>query len=119
MTKLLEEAIAALTKLPESEQDGIATLILEEIASEKRVQEASDKSQSQLGQQAEEASDEFRQDDAKTVAREKKPSGSAVKPFWQKIKEIGAKVPREEWEKLPKDFARNFESYMYAVPTEE
>ena len=83
MTKLLEEAIAALTKLPESEQDSIATLILEEIAPEKRSPEAFEK------------------------------------PFWQKIKEIGAKVPPEEWEKLPKDFARNFESYMYGVPTEE
>ena len=119
MTKLLEEAIAALTQLPESEQDGIATLILEEIASEKRGQETSDKSQSQLGQQAEEVLEEFLQDDVKATASEKKPSEPAVKPFWQKIKEIGAKVPREEWEKLPKDFARNFESYMYGVPTEE
>ena len=46
-------------------------------------------------------------------------TSGAAKPFWQKIQEIGAKVPREEWEKLPKDFARNFESYMYGVPTEE
>ncbi|NET45333.1 hypothetical protein [Okeania sp. SIO2B3] len=76
MTKLLEEAIAALTKLRESEQDGIATLILEEIASKKRVQEASDKSQLQLGQQAEEALEEFLQDDAKTPASEKKPFGT-------------------------------------------
>jgi type I restriction enzyme S subunit len=99
MTKLLEEAIAALSQLPESEQDGIATLILEGITSEK--QQPFDKSQSQ--------------DDA----REKDPYVPAAKPFWQKIKEIGAKVPQEEWEKLPTDFARNFESYMYGVPAEE
>ncbi|NEQ41929.1 MAG: hypothetical protein F6K40_39415 [Okeania sp. SIO3I5] len=61
MTKLLEEAIAALAKLPESEQDGIASLILEEIASEKKWQEAFDKSQPQLEQLAEEALEEFRQ----------------------------------------------------------
>jgi len=96
MTKLLEEAIAALTKLPESEQDGIANLILEEIAPEKRSQETLE---------------EVSQGEVKTSAE--------AKPFWQKIQEIGAKVPREEWEKLPKDFARNFESYMYGVPTEE
>ena len=110
MTKLLEEAIAALTQLPESEQDGIATLMLQEIASEKKWQQAFDKSHKQLEQLAEEALEEVRPDDAKTSA--------AAKPFWQKIQEIGAKVPREEWEKLPKDFARNFESYMYGVPTE-
>jgi len=83
MTKLLEEAIAALTKLPESEQDGIATLILEKIASEKSNTEP------------------------------------VAKPFWQKIQEIGAQVPREEWEKLPTDFARNFETYMYGTLKEE
>ncbi|NEQ36559.1 MAG: hypothetical protein F6K40_09835 [Okeania sp. SIO3I5] len=83
MTKLLEEAIAALAQLPESEQDGIASLILEKIASEKSHTEP------------------------------------VAKPFWQKIQEIGAQVPREEWEKLPTDFARNFESYMYGLPTEE
>ena len=110
MTKLLEVAIAAATKLPESEQDGIASLILEEIASEKKQQEPFDKSQSQLEQQPE-ALKEVPHGDAKTSA--------AAKPFWQKIQEIGAKVPQEEWEKLPKDFARNFESYMYGVPTEE
>ncbi|NEP46846.1 MAG: hypothetical protein F6K35_49745 [Okeania sp. SIO2H7] len=81
------------------------------MASEKRWQEAFDKSQSQLEQLAEEALEEVRQEDAKTSA--------TAKPFWQKIQEIGAKVPREEWEKLPTDFARNFESYMYGVPTEE
>ncbi len=41
------------------------------------------------------------------------------KPFWKRIIEIGQKVPIEEWEKLPKDFARNFEHYMYGAPREE
>lgn len=41
------------------------------------------------------------------------------KPFWQRIVEIGAQVPEEEWEKLPRDFARNFEYYMYGASKEE
>jgi hypothetical protein len=44
---------------------------------------------------------------------------STPKPFWQAIVEIGEKVPIEEWNKLPKDFARNFEHYMYGAPKEE
>jgi hypothetical protein len=43
----------------------------------------------------------------------------AKKPFWKAIAEIGAKVPVEEWNKLPKDFARNFEHYMYGAPRDE
>lgn len=41
------------------------------------------------------------------------------KPFWKAIAEIGEKVPIEEWNKLPKDFARNAEHYMYGVPRDE
>ena len=41
------------------------------------------------------------------------------KPFWQRIIEIGAQVPKEEWDKLPRDFCRNFEHYMYGAPKEE
>jgi hypothetical protein len=40
-------------------------------------------------------------------------------PFWKMIVEIGKQVPIEEWNKLPKDFARNFEHYMYGAPREE
>lgn len=43
-------------------------------------------------------------------------NGQDRKPFWQRIVELGAQVPEEEWKKLPKDFARNFEHYMYGVP---
>ncbi|MBE9126580.1 MULTISPECIES: hypothetical protein [unclassified Coleofasciculus] len=42
-----------------------------------------------------------------------------AKPFWQRIVEIGEQVPKEEWDKLPRDFARNFEHYMYGAPREE
>jgi hypothetical protein len=36
MTKLLEQAIAEVSKLPEQEQDTLAALILNEIASDRR-----------------------------------------------------------------------------------
>jgi len=41
------------------------------------------------------------------------------KPFWKWLIEIGEQVPDEEWAKLPKDLARNFEHYMYGAPKEE
>ncbi|MGK7904091.1 MAG: hypothetical protein AB4352_22315 [Hormoscilla sp.] len=44
---------------------------------------------------------------------------SEEKPLWKRIIEIGARVPEEEWAKIPKDLARNFEHYMYGAPKEE
>lgn len=61
MTKLLEEAIAAVSQLPEADQDAIAALILKELASEQRWTEAFAKSETQLAQLADEALAEFRQ----------------------------------------------------------
>ena len=52
MTRLLEEAIAKMQKLPMSEQDAIASLILEELADEQRWQEAFTGSQEQLAAMA-------------------------------------------------------------------
>ena len=53
MTQLLERAIDEARKLPTSEQDAIASLILEEIADERRWDEAFAGSQSQLARLAE------------------------------------------------------------------
>ena len=61
MTKLLEQALSALSQLPENEQDAIASLILEEIASEERWNQAFANSQTQLAQLANEALAEFQQ----------------------------------------------------------
>lgn len=61
MTKLLEKALAAVSQLPEIDQDAIATLILEELASEQRWVEAFAKSETQLAQLADEALAEFKQ----------------------------------------------------------
>ena len=60
MTKLLEEAFSAASKLSEEEQDAIATLIMEELASEQQWAEAFSKSQDELAKLAEEALEEFK-----------------------------------------------------------
>ena len=52
MTQLLEQAIAQMQKLPTSEQDAIASLILEELADEQRWQQAFASSQEQLAAMA-------------------------------------------------------------------
>lgn len=67
MTKLFEEAIAAVSQLSEAEQDAIASLILEELASEQRWNKAFAKSESQLAQLAAEALAEFKQGKTKPL----------------------------------------------------
>jgi hypothetical protein len=48
MTQLLEQALTEVRKLPESEQDAIASLILDELDDERRWQESFERSQDQL-----------------------------------------------------------------------
>ena len=55
MTALLEKAMNQINALPPEEQDAVASLILEEIESEKRWDEAFAGSQQQLARLAEEA----------------------------------------------------------------
>ncbi len=52
MTELLEQALTAVNKLPASEQDAIATLILDELADERHWQESFARSQDQLSRLA-------------------------------------------------------------------
>jgi len=40
-------------------------------------------------------------------------------PFLQFVEEISAQVPREEWEKLPKDLSKNLDHYLYGAPKDE
>ena len=40
-------------------------------------------------------------------------------PLWERIAAISASVPMEEWEKLPRDLAKNFDHYLYGAPREE
>lgn len=55
MTRLLKKAMTEIEKLPESEQDAVAALVLEELASEQRWSELFAKSQDKLAQLAQEA----------------------------------------------------------------
>jgi hypothetical protein len=55
MTKLLEKAFEVATKLPPEEQDAVAALVLDEIASEDRWDEVFSKSQDVLAALAKQA----------------------------------------------------------------
>ena len=59
MTLLLERAISEASRLPEPEQDALASLLLEEIASETRWSAAFADSQAQLARLAADALAEF------------------------------------------------------------
>jgi len=43
----------------------------------------------------------------------------SLPPFLQFVEEISAQVPREEWEKLPKDLSKNVDHYLYGSPKDE
>jgi len=55
MTSRMDEALAAIAQLPASEQDALASLILDEIASERRWSEAFARSHDALALLADEA----------------------------------------------------------------
>ena len=59
MTKLLEKALQEVAKLPASEQDAVAAILLEELASEQRWAESFAKSQDKLAKLAEQALAEY------------------------------------------------------------
>jgi len=59
MTKLMDTAISEVAKLPEPEQDALAVILLEEIASERRWSKSFAKSQDALAKLAEEALAEY------------------------------------------------------------
>lgn len=60
MTQLLEKALSEVAKLPPSEQDVLAAILLEELASEQKWGELFAKSQDKLAELAEEALAEHR-----------------------------------------------------------
>ena len=60
MTKALKKAFEAASKLPDAEQDALATAILEELESEKRWDELFSRSADVLGRLADEALAEHR-----------------------------------------------------------
>ena len=60
MTELLQKALQEMEKLPASEQDALAALVLDELASEQRWAKSFARSQGALAKLAEEASSEFK-----------------------------------------------------------
>ena len=42
-----------------------------------------------------------------------------ARPIWELLTELGRSVPDEEWDKLPRDAARNLDHYLYAAPKED
>ena len=60
MTQLLEQALAEVNKLPESEQDVIASLILDELDDERRWQESFEGSQDRLASLAAKVREDIR-----------------------------------------------------------
>ena len=60
MTRLLEQALAEVHKLPAPEQDAIAALILEELADERRWEEAFAHSQEPLARLAAKVREDIR-----------------------------------------------------------
>ena len=59
MTLLLEKALKEVAKLPASDQDAVAAILLEELASERRWSESFAKSQDSLAKLAEQALAEY------------------------------------------------------------
>ena len=55
MTTLLEKVIKEVSQLPEAEQDELASVILEELASEQKWSEAFEKSKDKLAKLSDEA----------------------------------------------------------------
>jgi len=55
MTRLLEKVLSQAARLPESEQDAVAAILLEEMASEQRWSESFAKSQDLLAKLADKA----------------------------------------------------------------
>lgn len=55
MTQLLEKALSQVAKLPASEQDAVAAIVIEELASEQRWTDSLAKSQDLLAKLAEKA----------------------------------------------------------------
>jgi len=67
MTKLLEKAFSEASKLPEEEQDALAEMLLEDLASEERWADAFIGSQAELAALADEALAEFRRGETKPL----------------------------------------------------
>lgn len=50
-----------------------------------------------------------------SVLKEERPSDDD-KPLWQRIVQIGASVPPEDWAEMPTDGSINLDHYLYGAP---
>ncbi len=87
MTPLLEQAIARLNKLPDSDQDAIAALILDELADEQRWQETFARSQDQLALLAERARREIREGRVRDIGIDELRTPSLRRSLWLSLRE--------------------------------
>lgn len=42
-----------------------------------------------------------------------------AKPIWEIAEELAAMVPDSEWEKVPRDLAKNLHHYLHGAPKED
>jgi Arc/MetJ-type ribon-helix-helix transcriptional regulator len=56
------------------------------------------------------------QTQATTPAASQEPAAQARKPIWERIQDLTADVPDEEWDKLPTDLAEQHDHYIYGTP---
>lgn len=42
-----------------------------------------------------------------------------AQPVWEVMDEIAAMVPASEWEKIPRDLAKNLHHYLHGAPKED
>ncbi len=54
---------------------------------------------------------------AKSISSE--PQASSILDFLERVREIQAQVPPEEWDKLPHDGSINHDHYLYGSPKVE
>lgn len=90
MPQLLNQALDVISKLSETDQEHIAALILQEVETLRKQQEL-----------------------------EKQAGYAQAQAFLQRIARIRESIPKEERRKLPRDFAKNVDRYLYGAPEAE
>ncbi len=56
--------------------------------------------------------------EARDSAEPVSPSGGNA-PAWKRVVQLGNEIPEDELLKIPTDFSRNLEHYLYGSPKEE
>jgi Arc/MetJ-type ribon-helix-helix transcriptional regulator len=59
---------------------------------------------------------ERRQAQATSLPSRQPPPSEPRKPIWERIQDLTADVPAEEWDKLPTDLAEQHDHYIYGTP---